>query len=75
MLSGICVYFYTQVPLTDSQMLFLGFPLGFAASGIFGGLGAYLTELFPSEIRANGQGFAYNFGAALAHCFPASWAT
>src|SRR5690606_41913790 len=49
-LSGVCVYFYTQVPLTDSQMLFLGFPLGFAASGIFGGLGAYLTELFPTEI-------------------------
>src|SRR5690606_10239004 len=49
-LSGVCVYFYTQVPLTDGQMLFLGFPLGFAASGIFGGLGAYLTELFPSEI-------------------------
>lgn len=69
-LSGICVYFYTQVPLTDSQMLFLGFPLGFAASGIFGGLGAYLTELFPSEIRANGQGFAYNFGRGIGALFP-----
>lgn len=69
-LSGVCVYFYTQVPLTDSQMLFLGFPLGFAASGIFGGLGAYLTELFPSEIRANGQGFAYNFGRGVGALFP-----
>ncbi|MBV7486814.1 MFS transporter [Bordetella sp. BOR01] len=69
-LSGVCVYFYTQVPLTDSQMLFLGFPLGFAASGIFGGLGAYLTELFPSEIRANGQGFAYNFGRGIGALFP-----
>ncbi|MBO9353564.1 MFS transporter [Bordetella petrii] len=69
-LSGVCVYFYTQVPLTDGQMLFLGFPLGFAASGIFGGLGAYLTELFPSEIRANGQGFAYNFGRGIGALFP-----
>ncbi|OZI17706.1 MFS transporter [Bordetella genomosp. 7] len=69
-LSGVCVYFYTQVPLTDSQMLFLGFPLGFAASGIFGGLGAYLTELFPTEIRANGQGFAYNFGRGVGALFP-----
>ena len=69
-LSGVCVYVYTQVPLTDEQMLFLGFPLGFAASGIFGGLGAYLTELFPSEIRANGQGFAYNFGRGIGALFP-----
>lgn len=69
-LSVICVYFYTEVPLSDSQMLILGFPLGFAASGIFGGLGAYLTELFPSELRANGQGFSYNFGRAIGALFP-----
>jgi MFS family permease len=69
-LSGVSVYFYTQVPLTDAQMLVLGFPLGFSASGIFGGIGAFLTELFPSEIRANGQGFAYNFGRAFGALFP-----
>jgi MFS family permease len=69
-LSGIAVYFYTEVPLGDTEMLFMGFPLGFAASGIFGGLGAYLTELFPSEIRANGQGFAYNFGRGIGALFP-----
>jgi MFS family permease len=69
-LSGVCVYLYTQLPLSDTEMLFLGFPLGFAASGIFGGLGAYLTELFPSEIRANGQGFAYNFGRGIGALFP-----
>lgn len=69
-LSMVSVYLYTQLPLTDTQMLFLGFPLGFAASGIFGGLGAYLTELFPSEIRANGQGFAYNFGRGVGALFP-----
>jgi len=69
-LSGVCVYGYTQLPLSDHQMLFLGFPLGFAASGMFGGLGAYLTELFPSELRANGQGFAYNFGRGIGALFP-----
>lgn len=69
-LSGVCVYGYTRLPLSDHQMLFLGFPLGFAASGIFGGLGAYLTELFPSELRANGQGFAYNFGRGIGALFP-----
>lgn len=69
-LSGVCVFLYTQLPLSDAQMLFLGFPLGFASSGIFGGLGAYLTELFPSEVRANGQGFAYNFGRGIGALFP-----
>ena len=53
-LSAASVYLYTQVPLSNEQMLVLGFPLGFAASGIFSGIGAYLTELFPSSVRATG---------------------
>ena len=69
-LSGLSVYFYTQFALTNEMMLVMGFPLGFAASGIFSGLGAYLTELFPNELRANGQGFAYNFGRGIGALFP-----
>ncbi len=69
-LSAVSVYVYTQLPLTNSQMLVLGFPLGFAASGIFSGIGAYLTELFPSSVRATGQGFAYNFGRGVGALFP-----
>jgi MFS family permease len=69
-LSGVIVYVYTQVTLSDAQMLVLGFPLGFAASGIFGGMGAYLTELYPSAVRATGQGFTYNFGRGIGALFP-----
>jgi MFS family permease len=69
-LSALSVYFYTAFQLSNEQMLFMGFPLGFAASGIFSGLGAYLTELFPSRIRANGQGFSYNFGRGIGALFP-----
>lgn len=69
-LSGVTVYAYTQLNLSNEQMLYLGFPLGFAASGIFSGMGAYLTELFPSAVRATGQGFAYNFGRAIGALFP-----
>lgn len=69
-LSGLSIYFYTQFALTNEAMLVMGFPLGFAASGIFSGLGAYLTELFPNELRANGQGFAYNFGRGIGALFP-----
>lgn len=62
---------YTQLPVSDSLMLLLGFPLGFFASGIFSGMGPILTELFPTELRGTGQGFCYNFGRGLAAFFPA----
>lgn len=70
-ISCISVYVYTQLSLSNNMMLILGFPLGFAASGIFSGLGPYLTELFPNELRANGQGFSYNFGRGIGALFPA----
>lgn len=61
---------YTSVPLTDGQMFWLGFPLGFFASGIFSGMGAFLTELFPTRVRGSGQGFCYNVGRAVGALFP-----
>jgi MFS family permease len=69
-LSGLIAWLYTEMNLSDGQMLALGFPLGFAASGIFGVMGAYLTELYPSAVRANGQGFTYNFGRGIGALFP-----
>jgi len=63
---GALVLAYTQWPITDAQMLVLGFPLGFFVSGIFSGMGAYLSELFPNDVRGSGQGFCYNVGRALA---------
>jgi MFS family permease len=62
---------YTQFPISDNLMLVLGFPLGFFASGIFAGMGALFTELFPTELRGSGQGFCYNSGRGLAALFPA----
>ena len=56
---------YTSIPFGDEAMLWLGFPLGFFASGIFSGMGAFFTELFPTRVRASGQGFCYNFGRGL----------
>ncbi|MFS2107037.1 MFS transporter, partial [Ralstonia sp. Ralssp135] len=61
---------YTQLEVTDSTMLLLGLPLGFFASGIFAGMGAFLTELFPTAVRGSGQGFCYNVGRAVGACFP-----
>jgi len=69
--STATVLVYTQLPITDAQMLVLGFPLGFFASGIFSGMGAFFTELFPTPVRGSGQGFAYNFGRGVGGAFPA----
>ena len=68
--SVLVVLTYTEIPINDSFMLVLGFPLGFFASGVFSGMGAFFTELFPTEIRGNAQGFCYNFGRGLAAGFP-----
>jgi MFS family permease len=62
---------YTQFDLSNGIMLVLGFPLGFFSAGIFSGMGPLYTELFPTSVRATGQGFCYNFGRGVAALFPA----
>jgi MFS family permease len=69
-LSGISIIVYTQLNITDTQALILGFPIGFTSCGLFSGMGPFLTELFPSSMRATGQGFAYSFGRAIGALFP-----
>ena len=61
---------YTQLPVTNEVLWILGFPLGFFASGYFSGMGAFLTELFPTRLRGSGQGFCYNFGRGIGALFP-----
>jgi len=68
--SMVIAFAYTSLHLTDGSMLWLGFPLGFFASGIFSGMGAFLTELFPTRVRGSGQGFCYNVGRAIGALFP-----
>ena len=66
----VTVVAYTFLPIGNSGMLVLGFPLGFFASGAFSPLGAFFTELFPSRLRGSGQGFSYNAGRGLGALFP-----
>ncbi|MBN3819758.1 MFS transporter [Paraburkholderia sp. Se-20369] len=68
--SMVIAFSYTSLNLTNTSMLWLGFPLGFFASGIFAGMGAFLTELFPTRVRGSGQGFCYNVGRAIGALFP-----
>jgi len=67
----VIIGIYTNVVISNDVMLFLGFPLGFFSTGVFSGIGPFLTELFPTSVRGAGQGFSYNFGRAIGALFPA----
>jgi MFS family permease len=62
---------YMLMPISNEMMLALGFPLGLFAFMMFSPMGPYMTELFPTRIRAAGQGFCYNFGRGIGALFPA----
>ncbi len=64
------VLVYIFAPLTNTQMLVLGFPLGFFAAGIPASMAALFSELYPAGIRGTGVGFCYNFGRVVSAAFP-----
>ena len=66
----ITVRCYIYLPLTNTQMLFFGFPLGFFAAGIPSSFGALFNELYPQRYRGAGVGFCYNFGRIFSSIFP-----
>jgi MFS family permease len=69
--AAITVVIYTMLPLNRTAVLLMGFPLGFFQSGIIAGMGATFSELFPTRVRATGQGFSYNTGRAVGSFVPA----
>jgi MFS family permease len=69
--ASVTVGCYTMAPVSGVGFLLLGFPLGFFQSGIVSGIGATLAELFPTRVRATGQGFSYNLGRGLGAVMPA----
>jgi MFS family permease len=64
------VLVYIFAPLTDAQMLVLGFPLGFFSAGIPASMAALFSELYPAGVRGTGVGFCYNFGRIVSAAFP-----
>jgi MFS family permease len=68
--AGTVAVIYTMISFGNTAMLFLGFPLGFFASGVFSAMGPFFTEHFPTRVRGIGQGFAYNVGRATGALFP-----
>lgn len=62
---------YTFGGVGNNFAFLLEFPLGVFQSGIVAGMGATFTELFPTRVRAGGQGFTYNLGRGIGSAMPA----
>jgi MFS family permease len=61
-----CLLLYQGNDRFDGFFLFSIFLAGGITAGFYGFFPLYLPELFPTVVRATGQGFAYNFGRILA---------
>lgn len=61
-----CAYFFRYVTAFDTWFLFVSFAVGGITAAFYGWLPLYLPELFPTRIRATGQGLSFNFGRILA---------
>ena len=69
-LSFVFILLYMFVPMGDSALLFAGIPLNIVLLMKFPPMGPFMTELFPTELRGNAQGFCYNSGRAIGSVFP-----
>ena len=63
------IYIFAPLGSSATTLLPMGFVYGFFQFGIYASFGPYFTELFPTEVRATGQSFAYNFGRAASALF------
>jgi MFS family permease len=61
-----CLLLYQGNSRFDGFFLFSIFLAGGITAAFYGFFPLYLPELFPTVVRATGQGFAYNFGRILA---------
>jgi MFS transporter, SHS family, sialic acid transporter len=71
--AGLCVAsaftifsFYQFNTAYDLQFLASAAGMGLVTAAFYGWLPLYLPELFPTAVRATGQGFGFNFGRILA---------
>jgi MFS family permease len=69
-LSLLFIAGFIWIPMNDTWLLIAGVPLNVALLIKFPPMGPFMTELFPTELRGNAQGFCYNSGRAIGSFFP-----
>lgn len=68
--AAILVPIYGQMARSPGVLMALGPILGFVGYGYFSLFGSFLAELFPTDVRATGQGLTYNLGRGLGALAP-----
>jgi MFS family permease len=62
----ICSFLFGAFSTFTPAFLIMVGLTGFSTAAFYGWLPLYLPELFPTRVRATGQGLAFNFGRILA---------
>jgi MFS family permease len=60
--AALIVPVYGQMARSPMALMLLGPLFGYAAHGYFSMFGAFIAEIFPTAVRATGQGTCYNLG-------------
>jgi MFS family permease len=68
--AALLVPIYGQMARSPMVLMLIGPLLGFVGHGYFSMFGALLAELFPTAVRATGQGLSYNAGRGLGALAP-----
>jgi len=62
----LCGYVFRTVTTFGTGFLFLSYFVSLATASFYGWFPLYFPELFPTRVRATGQGLSYNFGRIFA---------
>jgi len=68
--SVVMVAIYMFAPMNNVALFFTGIPLNIMLLMKFPPMGPFMTELYPTAVRGNAQGFCYNGGRAIGAAFP-----
>jgi MFS family permease len=61
-----CAYLFRFLDRYDLQFMIVAGFVGAITAAFYGWLPLYLPELFPTRVRATGQGLSFNFGRIIA---------
>lgn len=65
---GSCQFLFRTTTAYDLQFVIGAGIVGLCTAAFYGWMPLYLSELFPTRVRATGQGLSFNFGRILASC-------
>jgi len=63
---AVCAFTFQTVTRYTDAFLWLALAMSLTTASFYGWFPLYLPELFPTRVRATGQGVSYNFGRVFA---------